>query len=222
MPLKPGFGKAVGCLVSGLAELSDPTKAASTRHQEYSRSSSGRDRAWLPSLNAKARTYQSFGKVFAYLQAGLATITVVDQLAGEIVEGATGQWIEVSMTGTANPQTSVAPTTTGPLTGAADRVLHEGDGTSWYVDANNVRHPIPNGGTYLCLTAWKGKAVTDVLGRASRRSLRATPPAAVSMRRPTMSCTKLTTRRGTSTPTSCAIRFPMAARSSASSPRATP
>jgi hypothetical protein len=45
---------------------------------------------------------------------------------------------------------------------APDRVIRQADGQSWYVDANNVRHPIADGGTYLCLTAWHGKGVVDV------------------------------------------------------------
>ncbi len=45
---------------------------------------------------------------------------------------------------------------------APDRVIHQADGQSWLVDSHNVRHPIPDGGTYLCLTAWKNKAVVEV------------------------------------------------------------
>jgi hypothetical protein len=47
---------------------------------------------------------------------------------------------------------------------AVDKVIRKSDGTAYYVDGNTVAHWIPNGGTYLCLTAWKGKqviAVTD-------------------------------------------------------------
>jgi hypothetical protein len=50
----------------------------------------------------------------------------------------------------------------------ADRVLRLSDGTSWYVGNDLVRHPIPNGGTYLCLTEWKGKqSVTITSAQAS-------------------------------------------------------
>jgi hypothetical protein len=43
-----------------------------------------------------------------------------------------------------------------------DRIIHQADNRSWYVDASNVRHPIPDGGTFLCLQAWRGKAVVEV------------------------------------------------------------
>ncbi|WP_170127901.1 cell wall-binding repeat-containing protein, partial [Euzebya rosea] len=43
-----------------------------------------------------------------------------------------------------------------------DRVIRVPDGRSWYVDESNVRHHIPDGGTYLCLTAWKGKDVVQL------------------------------------------------------------
>jgi hypothetical protein len=43
-----------------------------------------------------------------------------------------------------------------------DRIIRRSsDGAAWYVDGNAVAHPIPNGGTYLCLTAWNGKEVID-------------------------------------------------------------
>ena len=45
--------------------------------------------------------------------------------------------------------------------GAADRVLRQSDGTSWYVDGNNVRHHIPNSGTYNCVVNVRGKSVTN-------------------------------------------------------------
>ena len=47
------------------------------------------------------------------------------------------------------------------VTEVNDRVIKVGT-TSWYVDTGGIKHPIPNGGTYLCLTAWKGKSVQDV------------------------------------------------------------
>ena len=44
-----------------------------------------------------------------------------------------------------------------------DRVVRiPGSDTTWYVDGSNVRHHIPNGGTFLCLTAWKGKQVVEL------------------------------------------------------------
>ena len=43
-----------------------------------------------------------------------------------------------------------------------DQIIRIPDGTSWYVDGSNVRHHIPDGGTYLCMTAWRGKGVSDV------------------------------------------------------------
>ena len=44
-----------------------------------------------------------------------------------------------------------------------DRVVRiPGSDTTWYVDGGNVRHHIPNGGTFLCLTAWKGKQVVEL------------------------------------------------------------
>ena len=47
------------------------------------------------------------------------------------------------------------------VTEVNDRVIKVGS-TSWYVDTGGTKHPIPNGGTYLCLTAWKGKPVQNV------------------------------------------------------------
>ena len=44
-----------------------------------------------------------------------------------------------------------------------DRVVRiPGSDTTWYVDGSNVRHHIPNGGTFLCLTVWKGKQVVEL------------------------------------------------------------
>lgn len=49
-----------------------------------------------------------------------------------------------------------------PPLDAPDRIIHQSDNQSWDVDASNVRHPIPDGGTFLCLKAWQGKVVVEV------------------------------------------------------------
>jgi hypothetical protein len=171
---RPTVERLFNCLVDVVGELADPGKAARAA-EELLGPNAAVDLNSAPQLDALAGRFKGLGKVFSLFSAALGAVTAVDQVAGEIVEGAEGQWISVAMSaqqpqaGAGGAATAAAPSasaTTAPgsasvALNASDRVLRQGDGTAWYVDAQHVRHHIPDGGTYLCLTVWRGKGVID-------------------------------------------------------------
>lgn len=55
---------------------------------------------------------------------------------------------------------------------AFGKVIRRSDGASWYVDDEGTRHHVPDGGTYLCLTEWKGKQVIDDVSRGQVETFR--------------------------------------------------
>uniref|UniRef100_UPI0013005D7D hypothetical protein n=1 Tax=Euzebya rosea TaxID=2052804 RepID=UPI0013005D7D len=47
------------------------------------------------------------------------------------------------------------------VTEARDHIIRRPDGTSYYVDGSSVRHWIPNGGTYNCLSLLRGRPLIN-------------------------------------------------------------